>query len=80
MSVHRLSADNGFRYLLRHTAAADVPRGQQTLVDYYVESVTRPVGGSAPGWPASLTGADAHRALWCPRSRCPRCSFGPSTR
>lgn len=43
MSVHRLSAGNGFRYLLRDTASADVPRGQQTLVDYYVES------GNPPG-------------------------------
>ncbi len=43
MSVARMSAGGGFRYLLRHTASADVARGQQALVDYYVES------GNPPG-------------------------------
>ncbi len=43
MSVHRMSAAGGFRYLLRHTASADVAHGQQSLVDYYVES------GNPPG-------------------------------
>jgi hypothetical protein len=43
MSVHRMSAAGGFRYLLRHTATGDTPRGQQTLVDYYANS------GNPPG-------------------------------
>ncbi|MGE3795132.1 MAG: MobF family relaxase [Dehalococcoidia bacterium] len=43
MSVHRLSAAGGFRYLLRHTASADVDRGQLALVDYYAAS------GNPPG-------------------------------
>ena len=43
MSVHRMSAAGGFRYLLRHTASVDVAHGQQSLVDYYVES------GNPPG-------------------------------
>lgn len=43
MSVHRMSASGGFRYLLAHTASADVPRGQLPLVEYYVES------GNPPG-------------------------------
>lgn len=43
MSVHRLSAAGGFRYLLRHTSAGDAERGQQPLVDYYTES------GNPPG-------------------------------
>jgi conjugative relaxase-like TrwC/TraI family protein len=38
MSVHRMSAAGGFRYLLRHTASADVARGQESLVDYYTSS------------------------------------------
>ena len=42
MSVHRMSAAGGFRYLLRHTASADVAHGQQSLVDYYVESRNPP--------------------------------------
>jgi conjugative relaxase-like TrwC/TraI family protein len=43
MSVHRMSAAGGFRYLLRHTASADVERGQLPLVDYYAAS------GNPPG-------------------------------
>ena len=43
MSVHRMSAAGGFRYLLRHTATGDTPRGRQTLVDYYATS------GNPPG-------------------------------
>jgi conjugative relaxase-like TrwC/TraI family protein len=43
MSVHRMSAAGGFRYLLRHTASADVDRGQLPLVDYYAAS------GNPPG-------------------------------
>ena len=43
MSVHRMSAAGGFRYLLRHTATGDTERGQQTLVDYYAAS------GNPPG-------------------------------
>ena len=59
MSVHRLSAGKGFRYLLRDTASADVPRGQQALVDYYVES------GNPPGrWVGSgLAGLADGRGL-----------------
>jgi conjugative relaxase-like TrwC/TraI family protein len=38
MSVHRMSAAGGFRYLLRHTASADADRGQLPLVDYYAAS------------------------------------------
>jgi conjugative relaxase-like TrwC/TraI family protein len=38
MSVHRMSTAGGFRYLLRHTASADVDRGQLPLVDYYAAS------------------------------------------
>ncbi len=33
-----MSAAGGFRYLLRHTGSADVARGQQPLVNHYVES------------------------------------------
>lgn len=43
MSVHRMSAAGGFRYLLRHTANGDVSRGQPSLVDYYAAS------GNPPG-------------------------------
>jgi len=44
MSVHRLSAGNGFRYLLRDTASADVPRdGPLRLTEYYAAS------GNPPG-------------------------------
>ncbi len=43
MSMHRMSAAGGFRYLLRHTASADVDRGQMPLVDYYAAS------GNPPG-------------------------------
>jgi hypothetical protein len=36
MSIARLSAGAGYRYLLRHTAAGDAARPQSTsLVDYY---------------------------------------------
>jgi TrwC relaxase len=36
MSMARLSAGAGYRYLLRHTAAGDAARPQSTpLVDYY---------------------------------------------
>ena len=38
-----MSAAGGFRYLLRHTASADVDRGQLPLVDYYAAS------GNPPG-------------------------------
>ncbi len=39
MTVHRLSAGSGFRYLLRNTASADVDRDAQLpLVDYYTSS------------------------------------------
>ncbi|MCZ3387181.1 MAG: relaxase domain-containing protein [Actinomycetia bacterium] len=43
MSVHRMSAAGGFRYLLRDTANGDAPRGQPSLVDYYEAS------GNPPG-------------------------------
>jgi conjugative relaxase-like TrwC/TraI family protein len=52
-----MSAAGGFRYLLRHTASADVDRGQLPLVDYYATS------GNPPGrWLGSgLVGlADGH--------------------
>jgi hypothetical protein len=43
MSMARLSAGAGYRYLLRHTAAGDTARSQSTsLVDYY----------AATGYPA----------------------------
>ena len=74
MSVHRMSAAGGFRYLLRHTATGDTERGQQTLVDYYATSGNPPgrwVGaglgglgdgvGVAPGsvvTEAAMSGAD----------------------
>ena len=38
-----MSAAGGFQYLLRHTASADVDRGQLPLVDYYATS------GNPPG-------------------------------
>ncbi|MCU0277784.1 MAG: relaxase domain-containing protein [Candidatus Nanopelagicales bacterium] len=39
MTVHRLSAGNGFRYLLRNTASADVERDSQLpLAEYYASS------------------------------------------
>ena len=39
MTLHRLSAGNGYQYLLRHTASGDVSRdGATTLVDYYASS------------------------------------------
>jgi len=59
MSVHRMSAAGGFRYLLAHTASADVPRGQLPLVDYYLES------GNPPGrWLGTgLDGLDDGRGL-----------------
>lgn len=59
MSVHRMSASGGFRYLLAHTASADVPRGQLPLVDYYVES-----GNPAGRWLGSgLEGLGEGRGL-----------------
>jgi hypothetical protein len=53
MSMARLSAGAGYRYLLRHTAAGDAARPQATsLVDYYAAT------GYPPGrWLGSgLTG------------------------
>src|SRR5688572_8455997 len=53
MSMARLSAGAGYRYLLRHTAAGDAARPQSTsLVDYYAAT------GYPPGrWLGSgLTG------------------------
>ncbi len=59
MSAHRMSAAGGFRYLLAHTASADVPRGQLPLVDYYVES-----GNPAGRWLGSgLDGLNDGRGL-----------------
>ena len=44
MSVHRLSAGSGFRYLLRDTASSDVHRGPELpLTEYYAAS------GNPPG-------------------------------
>lgn len=58
MTMHRLTAGAGYRYLVRHVASGDCARrGATTLADYYVESGNPPgtwlgrglVGLAAPG-------------------------------
>jgi hypothetical protein len=60
MSLARLSAGAGYRYLLRHTASADVARSAgQSLTDYYAVS-----GNPAGRWLGSgLTGLGDGRGL-----------------
>lgn len=57
MSLARLSAGSGYRYLLRNTATGDVAREPGTaLVDYYAASGTPPGRWAGAGLPGLGTG------------------------
>lgn len=71
MSVHKLTAGDGYLYLIRQTAAHDAEkRGRATLGDYYTEKGETPGrwvgrGLSAFGEPTSRTVVTDHqRSLW----------------
>ena len=42
MTVHKLSAGDGYTYLTRQVASADQARDGQALADYYADSGTPP--------------------------------------
>jgi hypothetical protein len=51
MSIHKLTAGEGYDYLTRQVAAFDATaKGHVGLASYYDERGESPGGGSAPAW------------------------------
>ena len=48
MTLHKLTAGDGYTYLTRQVASADQRRAGQSLADYYAATGNPPAGGSAP--------------------------------
>ena len=65
VSLHKLTAGDGYTYLTRQVAAADgTDRGYTSLGDYYSAKGESPAGGGAAAWnPWAPAGMSA-------RSRC----------
>lgn len=81
MSVHRLSAGNGFRYLLRDTASADVPRdGQLRLTEYYAASGNPPGRWLGSGLAGLADGARVRAGTVVSEAGMTGCSATPPTR
>jgi len=74
MSTHKLTAGDGYLYLIRQTAAADGNKGRGSLGDYYSDK------GESPGrWIGNgLASLQAPRGGNCPPDPAPTC--GPCRR
>jgi conjugative relaxase-like TrwC/TraI family protein len=70
MSTHKLTAGDGYLYLIRQTAAADDTKGRSALADYYSDKGESPGQWTGRGLAALSTPAgreligDTEHALW----------------
>lgn len=73
MSLHKLTAGDGYTYLTRQVVAQDATqRGYTSLADYYAGSAVSP---PASGWVAARTGCQGFLpSRTSARRRCSRCS------
>lgn len=56
MGLHKLTAGDGYMYLIRQVAASDATnRGRPSLSDYYSTKGESPESGWARGWPPSAS-------------------------
>lgn len=60
MSLHKLTAGDGYTYLARQVAAGDsTERGRSSLVDYYAEKGETPRPAYGPGQPVASVWSSA---------------------
>ena len=70
MTMHKLTAGDGYQYLIRQVAAVDsTSRGKAPLIDYYSSK------GESPGhWVGSgLASLESTGARWVPPAMSPTC-------